>query len=143
MRLPRLAAVAAFSVAIAASAGPALATRVQIDLAGTQGLSAKVNVATAATTQLVAAVAGARILVAQVALVAGGADDVTLEYGSGSSCSTGTTALSGQMNLGAGGVVEIGDGAALVAQVPAGDALCIVTSAAVQLGGLVTYVQQP
>lgn len=103
--------------------------------------SVPINVATATTTQLVALAAGKAIYVTAWDVVAGGADTVTLEYGSGSSCGTGTTALTGGYPLLTGGGIAKGTGLGPLFIIPAGKALCIVTSAAVQASGSVSYAQ--
>lgn len=104
--------------------------------------SVAINVTTATTTQLVALSAGNAIYVSHFDFMATLADNVTLEYGTGTNCATGTTPLTGAYPASANGGISAGNGGATIAFVPAGNALCIVTSAATQLSGLVSYVQQ-
>jgi hypothetical protein len=103
--------------------------------------STPINVSTATTTQLVALSSGKAIYITHWDVVVAGADNVTLEYGTGSNCGTGTTALTGAYNLPANGGVSAGVGLSPVIIVPAGDALCILTSAAAQASGVVSYTQ--
>lgn len=103
--------------------------------------SAAINVSTAATTTLVALAAGKSIYVTAWDIVVAAADNVTLEYGTGSNCGTGTTALTGPYNMAANGGLAKGSGLGVIFKVPAGNALCIVTSAAVQASGSVSYAQ--
>lgn len=100
-----------------------------------------VNVSTATTTQLVALSGSTQIYVTGLAVVAGGTGNITLVYGTGSSCGTGTTSLSGAIPLIANAGFTLGSGLGAVLVVPAGQALCITTSAAVQMSGFVTYTQ--
>ena len=103
--------------------------------------SVAINVSTAATTPLVALTAGKAIYVTGWDVVVAAADNVTLEYGTGTNCGTGTTALTGTYNLGANGGLAKGSGLGVLFKVPAGNALCLVTSAATQASGSVSYAQ--
>jgi hypothetical protein len=103
--------------------------------------SAAINVSTAATTTLVALASGKSIYVTAWDIVVAAADNVTLEYGTGTNCGTGTTALTGPYNLAANGGLTKGSGLGVLFKVPAGNALCIVTSAATQASGSVSYAQ--
>ena len=100
-----------------------------------------INVSTAVTTQIVALSSGKAIYVLNWSALAAAADNITWEYGTGTLCATGTTALSGAYNLGTNGGMVVGNGAATVLFVPASNALCLVTSAATQLSGSLSYYQ--
>lgn len=114
--------------------------------------SVPINITTATTTQLVAASANAAIYVCgysfTISQVATTANTLQFEYGTGASCGTGTTALTGL--FGAGGVTAApplliqapSDGTDITA--PAGNALCAVTAigASGSFQGVLTYVQQ-
>jgi hypothetical protein len=103
--------------------------------------SAPINVSTATTTVLVALTSGKAIYVTAYDFTnAGTADNVTLEYGTGTACATGTTALTGPYATGANlpGIVK-GGGLGPILFVPAGNALCMVTSAAQQISGSLSY----
>jgi hypothetical protein len=99
------------------------------------------NISTATTTQIIPLSGSTVTYVSFFYMQAGGADNVTVEYGTGSSCGTGTTTIGGTLNFGANGGVVGGAGFAPVLIIPAGQALCFLTSAAQQLSGWVTYVQ--
>jgi hypothetical protein len=103
--------------------------------------SVPINVSTATTTQLVAISGTATIFVTAFDLVGGGTGNATLVYGTGSNCATGTTSLTGPYPLVAQTVITKGSGHGPVLVVPSGNALCITTSAAVQLSGSVSYAQ--
>ena len=103
--------------------------------------STPINVSTATTTQLVALSSGKAISITHWDVVVAAADNVTLEYGTGTNCGTGTTALTGAYNFGANGGRAGGTGLGPILFVPAGDALCILTSAAAQASGVVSYTQ--
>lgn len=103
--------------------------------------SVAINVSTATTTQLVALSGTTKIYVTAWDVIAAGTGNVTLEYGTGTACATGTTVLTGAYNLVAQAGISKGDGSAPVLVVPSGNALCILTSAAVQMSGSLTYQQ--
>ncbi len=121
--------------AIGANTGGSLTSIIQA------GVSIPVNISTAATTQLVAAATGKAIYVTAWDVIAAGTGNITLEYGTGSNCGTGTTALTGAYSLAAQFGIAKGNGLGPVLVVPAGNALCALTSAAVQMSGSVSYTQ--
>ena len=100
-----------------------------------------ISVSTSTVTQLVALSSGKAIYVLNWSVIAAGTDNVTWEYGTGSNCGTGTTAISGAYPLAANGGIVAGNGAGTVLFVPASNALCVSTSAAVQLSGSLSYYQ--
>lgn len=103
--------------------------------------TAPINVSTATTTQLVALSGSTQTYVTGLAVIAGGTGNITLVYGTGTNCGTGTTSLSGAIPLIANAGFTLGSGLGPVVVVPAGQALCVTTSAAVQMSGFVTYTQ--
>ncbi len=103
--------------------------------------SAAISVSTATTTQLVALTSGKKIYVTAFDIIAAGTGNATLVYGTGSNCGTGTTSLTGAYNLTAQTGISKGIGLGPVLVVPASNALCITTSAAVQMSGSVAYTQ--
>jgi hypothetical protein len=105
------------------------------------GASVPINISTATTTQLVAAVTGKSIYVTAWDVIANGTGNITLEYGSGSNCGTGTAALTGTYNLAAQFGIAKGNGLGPVLVVPPGNALCALTSAAVGMSGSLSYTQ--
>jgi hypothetical protein len=105
------------------------------------GASVPINISTATTTQLVAAVASRAIYVTAWDVIAAGATNFTFEYGTGSNCASGTTALTGAYSLVAQFGAAKGSGLGPVLVVPAGNALCAVSSAAAQVSGSLAYTQ--
>jgi hypothetical protein len=103
--------------------------------------SQPINVSTATTTQLVAISGSTSIYVTAYDVIAGGTGNITFEYGTGSNCGTGTTALTGAYPLTAQAGIAKGSGVGVVLKVPSGNALCVLTSAAVQMSGSVSYQQ--
>jgi hypothetical protein len=103
--------------------------------------SAAINVSTATTTQLVALSSGKKIYVGALDVIAAGTGNVTFVYGTGTNCGTGTTSLTGAYNLTAQAGIAKGNGLGAVLVVPASNALCVTTSAAVQMSGSVAYAQ--
>jgi hypothetical protein len=74
-------------------------------------------------------------------VMAGGTGNITLEYGTGSNCGTGTTALTGAYPLTAQQGIAKGNGLGPVLIAPSGNALCALTSAAIQMSGSLAYTQ--
>jgi len=105
------------------------------------------NVSVTASTQLITGVAGQRLHLCHVDLIAtGGANNVALVEGTGVVCATGisglfggTTAATGWGFAASGGIV-IGDGRRVVRRTAVtGDNLCILVSAATQVSGLIRW----
>ena len=103
--------------------------------------SQPINISTATTTQLVSLIAGKAIYVTGLDVIAAGTGNITFEYGTGTNCGTGTTTLTGAYNLTAQTGLSHGTGLGPILIVPAGNALCAVTSAAVQMSGSFSYAQ--
>lgn len=103
--------------------------------------SAAINVSTATTTQIVALSSGKKIYVTAADIIAGGTGNITFEYGTGTACATGTTVLTGAYPLTAQSGLTKGGGIGPVWVVPASNALCVLTSAGVQMSGSVSYTQ--
>ena len=104
-------------------------------------LSAPINISTATTTLLVPASGLTAIYVSAYDIIAGGAGSVTIEYGAGANCSSGTTALTGPYPLMANSGISKGSGVAPLLKAPPGNALCVVTSTPVQYSGSITFQQ--
>jgi len=105
------------------------------------GASVPINISTATTVQLVAAVSGKVIYATAWDVIAGGTTNFAFEYGTGTNCSSGTTPLTGAYGLIAQFGVAKGSGLGPVLVVPAGNALCAVSSAAAQVSGSLAYTQ--
>ncbi|HEX2656206.1 MAG TPA: hypothetical protein VHN11_21495 [Xanthobacteraceae bacterium] len=103
--------------------------------------SAKIDISTATTTQLVALSSGKKIYITNYKVIAGGTGNFKFVYGTGTNCGTGTTDLEGANNLTAQAGSVAGSGLGPVLVVPASNALCATTSAAVQMSGHVAYTQ--
>lgn len=101
--------------------------------------SAVINVSTSGETQLVALSTGKTIHVCAYNLMANGAVNVNLAYGTGSNCASNTTALTGQYPLQAQAGVSAGSGTGVITQTAASNALCVNLSASISVQGLVTY----
>lgn len=100
-----------------------------------------INTASAATVALVAASGATVVYVCAYNFMSAGTTNVTLEYGTGATCGTGTTVLTGAYPLIAQTGVAYGNGAGVVLKTPASQALCIVNSQAIQISGSITYAQ--
>lgn len=103
--------------------------------------SVAISVATGTTTQIVALSGSTKIYVTHFDVISAGTGNITFEYGTGSSCGTGTTVLTGAYNLTAQAGISAGGGLGPILVVPAGNALCILTTASVQMSGSVAYTQ--
>ena len=103
--------------------------------------SVAISTASATTVQLVALVAGKKIYISSWDVVASGTTSVTLKYGTGTNCGSGTTSLTGAYALIAQAGIAKASGLGPVLFVPAGNALCITNSAAIQISGSLSYAQ--
>lgn len=98
--------------------------------------TAPITMSTATTTQMIALSGSTKTFIDNLSIIAGGTTNVTLVYGTGSNCATSPSNLTGAYPL----VANTG----FVLQrivVPAGQALCVTSSQAVQVSGHVTYTQ--
>jgi hypothetical protein len=111
--------------------------------------SAPINMSTATTTQIIPiSGTGGRTYICSYDLVVAGANNVTIISGSGTNCASnqaaligGTTAASGY-NFAANGGIAKGSGLGMILKTTTtNNEVCIVTSAAVQLSGSISYTQ--
>lgn len=107
---------------------------------------ANVNIVTATTTLIVTGVSGRHVRICGISLVTAGANNVALISGTGATCGTGTTGMTGGTtaatgyNFAANGGISQGTGIGEINRTNAtGDSVCIITSAAVQLSGRLSY----
>ena len=115
-------------------------------------ISAKTNLAVStnatASTQIIAAVAGTKIYICSITLVAVRATAFNLTTGTGTNCGSNTAALVGSttaangMSLAANGILPAGSGNGTIASTPASSEICTFQSNAVFISGNITYVQQ-
>lgn len=103
--------------------------------------SAKVSIASAATTEIVALSTTKYIFVTSFDLVSTAAQTAKFVYGSGTACATGATDLTGAYGMSTFTVITKGTGMGSILFVPYGKALCITTTTTGQLSGSVSYVQ--
>jgi hypothetical protein len=103
--------------------------------------SVPINISTATTTQLIAASGSTKIYVTAWDVIAAGAGSITIEYGTGTNCSTGAAPLTGAYPLTAQAGEAHGTGIGPILIVPPGNALCALTSQAVQMSGSIAYTQ--
>lgn len=105
--------------------------------------SAAINIATAATTQVIAA-GNSAIQMCGFAATLAASNTFQFVYGSGTNCGTNQVVVSGAFNMGsAGGYMDYGGGDGAVVWIPAGNALCVVsTGATYSAQGLITYVRE-
>lgn len=87
--------------------------------------------------QIVAASGSTIIRICHVSISTSVATNITLQYGTGSNCGSGTNPLTGAYN----NVTSIALDLFGTLRTPASQALCIVSSASVTAGGVVTYAQ--
>ena len=118
--------------------GGALSHVTNLPTSSIPNASVPIAVLTAGTVQLVAADLAKAIYVIDWDAVSGGNGTFQLEFGTGTNCATGTTALTGAYpataQFGRAGVGHL--------FIAAGNALCIVTTGAAAPQGFVAYVQQ-
>lgn len=109
-----------------------------------------VNISTATTVRFASPTASKKTYLCSIFLMAGATDNVNIIEGTGGTCGTGTAGVTGGTtaasgpNAAANGGFTLGNGLGSVA-ITAGTNVdtCLITSAAVQLSGVITYVQAP
>lgn len=92
-------------------------------------------------TELVALSAGKQIYVCGYTINSGGTVNVALKYGTGTACATGTTSLTPAYSMVAQEVITDSSPFFRGLNVPAGNALCLSTSAGVAVQAVVMYGQ--
>lgn len=113
--------------------------------------SLPISITTATTTQIVAASASNKTYICSLFLTSAAADNVGIVEGTGGTCGTGTagviggaTAANGPNFAANGGVFLQAGGKVAVAQTAGTNVgLCLITSAATPLAGVLKYVQAP
>lgn len=107
---------------------------------------AAINISTATTTLIATGVSGRHVHICAMVLITAAANNVAMISGTGATCGTGTAGMSGGTtaasgwNFAANGGLAMGQGFGDINRtVAAGDSVCLVTSAATQLSGRVTY----
>jgi len=106
--------------------------------------SAFLNMTTATTTQIVALSGSTHVYVCSYAIHVGGAADVKLVSGTGSNCATSQadTSTTYDFAVADAGINRAGAGGGVVSRTnDAGDALCVTSSAAVDVDVEVSYAQ--
>lgn len=112
---------------------------------------ASIDIVTATTTLIVTGVSSQHVYICSVALVSAGANNVAFVAGTGATCATSTAGMAGGAtaaegyNFAANGGLTLGSGDGTVMSTnvsggATGDSVCIITSAAVQLSGVIGYV---
>ena len=129
-------------------ASPGLAKHASTDPCASgalQRITFPISAAAAATTQIVAGGAPNSIYVCgyQMSQVAT-AGTLQWVYGTGASCGTGTTNLTGAMGVTASQPITYGTGGATVFKVPQGDSLCLTTTGTGgTAAGIITVIEAP
>ncbi|MBZ5701486.1 MAG: hypothetical protein LAN84_06535 [Acidobacteriia bacterium] len=120
----------------------------QIDPCQAQARSAY-SVSITANTQIIAGVASKQTYICSALLIVGAATNVALVEGTGTTCGTGIAGMSGGAtaatgwNLAANGGYAFGNGQNWIFKTAtAADNVCLLVSAANQVSGTITYVQQ-
>lgn len=129
------AAVPANAIFAGARSGANLVGIIQADT------TKQISMSSATTTEMVALSGSTKIYATSYDIIAGGTTNVTFVYGTGSNCGTGTTSLAGLYALTAQAGIAKGSGLGPVLVVPAGNALCVINSASVAIGGSLSYTQ--
>ena len=105
-----------------------------------------VDIVTATTVLAVTGVAGRHVYICSINLVTAGANNVAIVAGTGATCGTSTAGMNGGTTAGEGwnfaanGGISQGSGiGAIMRTETTGDSVCIITSAAVQLSGAISF----
>jgi hypothetical protein len=101
-------------------------------------LSAPITFSAASGSVQIVGLSGSTVIrVCHLSISANTATNFTIQYGTGSACGTGTTALSGAYN----NVTTLALDLNGTLRAPAGQAVCINSSGTITAGGIVTYAQ--
>lgn len=103
--------------------------------------SKQITMSSATTTEFIALSGSTKIYVTSFDIISAGITNVTLVYGTGTNCGTGTTPLAGLYTLTAQAGIAKGSGLGPVLVVPAGNAFCVTNSQAIVIGGSISYTQ--
>lgn len=106
-----------------------------------------INISSATTTRIIAPTSSKKNIICSLVILTNAANNVVLEEGTGGTCGTGTAGMSGDTTTGwplaANGGLTFGNGLGAVFQTAGTNVdTCIKTSAATQLSGTASYVQQ-
>lgn len=103
--------------------------------------SVAIAISSATTTELIPAVTNQSVGITAINVVASGAGNFKLVYGTGTNCGTEPPGLTGYYPLTTTAGIAMGSGIGLLLLVPRGNAVCAVTSAAVTISGFISYTQ--
>ena len=123
------AALLAPAAVLAQNALPPVSTQKSAIFAGTQSI-----------TKLISGIAGKSIYITNISAHPASTSVLTISYGTGTNCGTGTQAFYGPSTFQAGENVYDGSGAGAVFVVPAGNAVCVTAATATSVGW-VSYAQ--
>lgn len=108
-----------------------------------------INIVTAANTKIVTGTSAKKTYVCSIFLLAGAADNVAVVGGTGTNCGTTTVGLVGGATAATGLILATNSGwqggngvSSIFSTTVNADDFCLITSAAVQLSGVVATVQQ-
>lgn len=99
-----------------------------------------IAISSATTTQVISALSGAKTYITGFDFISAGTGTVQFEYGTGTNCSTVAGTLTGAYPMAANfGISKGGIGPELI--VPAGNAVCVVTTTGATAQGSIAYAQ--
>ena len=105
--------------------------------------STAITIATATTTLLITGVTGKQVVVMAVDVLSSAAGTLQFIAGTDATCSTGSSNVTGNYSLAAGGFLQKGDGNGILWALPAGNSLCAVTTGAGLFPGSITWTLVP
>jgi hypothetical protein len=106
-----------------------------------QQQSAAYSATNAQTIKVATGRSTATIYVMQYLLSASAAGTVQIEYGTGSTCGTGTVNITGALQIAAGGNVQAGNGGGTLFVVPPGNDVCIASTGTASFAGHISFLQ--
>lgn len=101
--------------------------------------TADINISSAVTQQIIPATSSKVNYITHIHIIVGGASNVSIVYGTGSNCASSQQTIDGPLPLTASTGYSAGSGVGAVLVIPSGQAVCITSSSAVQLGGAVSW----
>jgi hypothetical protein len=126
-----------------APSGTQLNGCVGVSSTGTLTNTVPISVGANSTQRLVPGAAGERISICTFFVSVGVAGTIQLTEGTGATCGTGSTNLSGAMTMAVGSPLNLGASAAAFATNVAGDSLCLTTASSATAAGTISFQYLP
>ena len=103
--------------------------------------SVPIAISSATTTKMITGVSGQSIYITAWDGISSAAGTLLFVYGTGDTCGTGTTSLTGTYTFGTSTVISKGNGLGPVFSIPNGNNLCLTSGGSINIQGSISYAQ--